>query len=294
MNNDLNILVHHFFNRSNISELPESDIREFLSHHPYSIAGQVLLAKKLQQSGSQELFIGQANASALYVHDPLWIHFLLNENKPSQAVESTGSQIAEQHVEPITDSTDSTENFFVEDISPDIEEEKTSDAEVESENLVSAANLPGKPAIEQTIPEGQVAEPENTSAVDAGEANPAVSFEPFHTVDYFASQGIRLQQAELGKDKLGQQLKSFTEWLRSMKRLPQATMEAQVDPVIEQSINRIAEHSLQEKEVLTEAMAEVWKKQGNTQKAIEIYNKLSLQNPAKSAYFAAKIEQLKS
>ena len=55
----------------------------------------------------------------------------------------------------------------------------------------------------------------------------------------------------------------------------------------------MAEHSLEEKEIITEAMAEVWAKQGNAQKAIELYTKLSLQEPAKSAYFAAKIEQLK-
>jgi hypothetical protein len=41
-------------------------------------------------------------------------------------------------------------------------------------------------------------------------------------------------------------------------------------------------------------MAEVWVKQGNKDKAIEIYNKLSLLNPAKSAYFASLSEQLKN
>ena len=40
-------------------------------------------------------------------------------------------------------------------------------------------------------------------------------------------------------------------------------------------------------------MAEVWKKQGNKAKAEEIYDKLSLLDPAKSSYFAAKIEELK-
>lgn len=118
------------------------------------------------------------------------------------------------------------------------------------------------------------------------EATPA--FEPYHTVDYFASQGIKLQQSEFGQDKLGKQLKSFTEWLRSMKKLPAAS--TQQDEVV----SVIAEHSLEDKEVLTEAMAEVWIKQGNREKAREIYGKLSLQNPSKSSYFAAKIEQLNS
>jgi hypothetical protein len=44
---------------------------------------------------------------------------------------------------------------------------------------------------------------------------------------------------------------------------------------------------------VTEAMAEVWEKQGNTIKALELYEKLSLLDPSKSSYFAAKIEHLK-
>lgn len=120
-----------------------------------------------------------------------------------------------------------------------------------------------------------------------------VTFEPYHTIDYFASQGIRLQQSDLSKDKFGKQLKSFTEWLRSMKRLPQAPLDTNIDDATQQTIQRIAEHSFEEKEIVTETMAEVWIKQGNKEKAIDTLHKLSLLNPSKSHYFAAKIEQLK-
>jgi hypothetical protein len=127
------------------------------------------------------------------------------------------------------------------------------------------------------------------------EEEPVMTFQSYHTIDYFASQGIRLQQADLTKDKLGQQLKSFTEWLRSMKKLPSA--ERQVagaeDDNRQQVVIMNAASSIEEKEVVTEAMAEVWIKQGHNEKAADIYRKLSLQNPSKSAYFAAKIDQLK-
>lgn len=127
------------------------------------------------------------------------------------------------------------------------------------------------------------------------EAEGEIVFQSYHTIDYFASQGIRLQQAELTKDKLGQQLKSFTEWLKSMKKLPKAEgyVAGPEEQSRQQAVIQTAASSLQEKEVVTEAMAEVWVKQGNHDKAIDVYNKLSLQNPSKSAYFAAKIEQLK-
>lgn len=130
---------------------------------------------------------------------------------------------------------------------------------------------------------------EEKNAVDLGEP----IFESYHTIDYFASQGIKLMQEEL-KDKLGKQLKSFTDWLRSMKRIGPIDSTTSIDEVTNQSIQRIAEHSVEEKEVLTEAMAEVWAKQGNPAKAIRVYEKLSLLNPAKSPYFAGRIEQLKA
>jgi hypothetical protein len=119
------------------------------------------------------------------------------------------------------------------------------------------------------------------------------TFEPYHTIDYFASQGIALQQADLSKDKFGKQLKSFTEWLRSMKRLPEASLDINMDEATQRTIQQVAEHSIEEKEIVTETMAEVWIKQGNTEKAIDTLHKLSLLNPSKSHYFAAKIEQLK-
>jgi len=59
------------------------------------------------------------------------------------------------------------------------------------------------------------------------------------------------------------------------------------------NIQVLAENSNAEPEVLTEAMAEVFAKQGKMSKAGEVYQKLSLLNPDKSAYFAAKIENLK-
>ncbi|MEO5681364.1 MAG: hypothetical protein ABIQ88_01920 [Chitinophagaceae bacterium] len=119
-------------------------------------------------------------------------------------------------------------------------------------------------------------------------------FEPFHTVDYFASQGIKLSKMEAdGKDKLGRQLKSFTDWLKTMKKLPQVSINKILAENEESKVVADAIHSLENKEVITEAMAEVFEKQGLYDKAAQVYQKLSLLNPGKSAYFAAKIDVLK-
>jgi tetratricopeptide (TPR) repeat protein len=121
----------------------------------------------------------------------------------------------------------------------------------------------------------------------------SIAFEPLHTVDYFASQGIKISEEALANDHLGQQVKSFTAWLKSMKKLHPGQLPEQ-NEVIEKIIQSSAEVSNQNANVLTEAMAEVLIKQGKKEKAIEMYQKLSLMNPSKSGYFAAKIESLKT
>lgn len=138
----------------------------------------------------------------------------------------------------------------------------------------------------ESAPVAHAAEP----AAVVAESTPL--FEPLHTIDYFASQGIRLTLEENPTDPLGRQLKSFTEWLRTMRRLPQRDREIVPDRVAEQAIQNFAAHSIEGKEPVTETMAEVLAKQGMPERARVVYEKLSLLNPDKSAYFATKIEQL--
>lgn len=127
----------------------------------------------------------------------------------------------------------------------------------------------------------------------AEEKTPDLIFEPLHTVDYFASQGIKLKEETTDNDPLSQQVKSFTQWLRTMKKI-YVEEETNLEPGIENEVILKADSSNTNAEVVTEAMAEVLVKQGKTQQAIEIYEKLSLRHPEKSHYFATRIETLKT
>jgi len=131
------------------------------------------------------------------------------------------------------------------------------------------------------------------SAFNAKNAD-SIVFTPYHMVDYFASQGIKLVLEDNPPDQFGKQLKSFTDWLKVMKKLPlQTTFEKQDEKDAEQ-IRHFAAHSIEERDILTESMAEVLAKQGMFENAIALFQKLSLLYPPKSAYFASRIEQLKA
>ena len=112
--------------------------------------------------------------------------------------------------------------------------------------------------------------------------------------DYFEAQGIEIDLASLPQDKFTKQLRSFTAWLKVLKHQEGNTQHlAEMGEEQEKMIAIIAEKANNATEVITEAMAEIWIKQGNKRKAIDIYSKLSFIFPEKSVYFALRIEQIK-
>ena len=115
-----------------------------------------------------------------------------------------------------------------------------------------------------------------------------VKANPFHTVDYFASQGIKADE----QDKMTYRVRKFTDWLKQIKVKNPQPQDLGTDVETEKLIETIAATSNEQKDIVTEAMAEVLVKQGKLDKAVQLYKKLGLLNPDKSAYFAAKIDSL--
>ncbi|MDB5203887.1 MAG: hypothetical protein JWQ27_3296 [Ferruginibacter sp.] len=153
-------------------------------------------------------------------------------------------------------------------------------ADVEAIVPVSPAE-PEAPSQEEATENTQPSKPEPDELL----------FQPLFTTDYFASQGIRLSEEMQSADKLGKQLRSFTDWLKTMKKVHESKLPAGNEQM-DASVQKLAEKSNQDEAVVTEAMAEALIQQGKFVKARELYLKLSLLNPAKSVFFAAKIEEL--
>jgi hypothetical protein len=265
MTDALNTLVRSIFRKESLNDCSLEELQQMAKQHPYFAPIQVLLAKKLEASGQPE-YTSQLQTASLYFNNPLWLDYLLNGVKTDMAAEEKPTHFEQPAAEPVA-----------------VAEAPLSVPEVEAEI----------PALNELVPP-PVVEEIKTEVKPVTDEEMVLSFEPYHTVDYFASQGIKLVQEDKPVDKFGKQLKSFTEWLKAMKRLPQTEIAKNIDTASEQKVVQLADHSNTEGEVVTETMAEVWLKQGNKEKAIEVYNKLSLINPHKSAYFASLIEQLKN
>lgn len=283
MNLQINQLVKSLLQKDNLEQCSLQEVEQFADRNPYFGAAQLLLTKKLQEEKSDR-YNEQLQKTFLFFHNSLWVQHLLNETGNAEIVAPEKKLeepiFAEVQQEPvIVEQIENPVLVSAEMKEPEMNQKQTIIAETAPELTTEVA----EPAID--IPALKI------EAIDPATAE--LTFEPFHTVDYFASQGIKFKEEEKPKDKFGQQLKSFTDWLKTMKRLPVSEITKAVEVNSEQKVEQLAEHSLKDREVVTEAMAEVWEKQGNAAKAIEVYSKLSLLDPSKSPYFAAKIEDLK-
>ena len=175
------------------------------------------------------------------------------------------------------------------------EEEKAAQSSVESttvEEVDFDENEGGfhDPAIVQAIEKIELQDP-NTNPASGTNKDFDFQLTPYHTIDYFASLGIKINM-ENEKDELSLKVKSFTAWLKTMKRL-QPGPETVTVKDIQSILNTQNDKENQPEAILTEAMAEVYLKQGLREKAIDVYDKLSLQNPLNSHKFADKISQIK-
>lgn len=292
MNGQINQLVKSLLQKDSLEHCSLEELQTFADRHPYFGAAQLLLTKKLKTENSAQ-YNDQLQKTFLFFHNPLWVEQLLSDTGQAEIIPAKKTavpEIVEAKEEPavalkksiVLDSEPILKKE--EAITPNQVEEKTVTIFEEANDVVSLA--------EQNTEEPEMKIPQlKMEPFDPTKAE--LTFEPFHTVDYFASQGIKFKEEEKPLDKFGLQLKSFTSWLKTMKKLPVREIAAVVDGISEKKVEKLAEHSLQQREIVTEAMAEVWEKQGNNAKAIEIYSKLSLLEPSKSPYFAAKIERLK-
>lgn len=237
-------------------DIPTPTLEKWVEDYPYFGVAQFFLAARLQQEGKRDLY-----KTNYYFTNPLWLQWHLGTATGIQAGKAATHASAE--------------------ILPEPEREETHPATVDMDNKIAGM------LSEQFAEFKKPLQPDTQLEIDSLE-------ERLHTIDYFASQGIKVDLSAMPQDKLTNHLRKFTDWLKQMKHMDNSGSEhLDSNPDREIAVVENARHSNKPREVLTEAMAEVLEKQGQVDKAIQLYIKLSFLNPEKSSYFAAKIEQLK-
>ncbi|MGN6532612.1 MAG: hypothetical protein ACTHK0_12785 [Ginsengibacter sp.] len=290
--------------QAGIIEIPTSEIPSFHEENKENSFTEIKDEEELPTSVNEDLPEGQAGIIEIPTSE---IPSFDEENKEIYSENTTGeeelppsvkeeiieipsSELVPGNVDNKDDHTEDIDQPKEAETEPLTEDEKN--IQSEDHNLSEEENVAEeKPVSDIKVPD-EVIDSSKVNVNSNEEEYDTVAFEPLHTVDYFASQGIKINEEALANDHLVKQVKSFTAWLKSMKKLHPGQMPEQ-NEVIEKIIQASSESSNKDANVLTEAMAEVLVKQGKREKAMEMYQKLSLINPSKSAYFAAKIESLK-
>lgn len=148
---------------------------------------------------------------------------------------------------------------------------------------------------------------------------------PIYTEDYFLHQGVHVsnnippaldkaESEEASAPGVLMRMMSYSEWLNHFKKHGDAAREEEQDQkalktmwqkeklaaaqeeeneeipenVFEMAVNSIT----REDGMVSEPLADIYAKQGKYDAAIDMYKKLSLRNPQKSAYFARKVEEI--
>lgn len=281
---DLQEITNAVAGKDSFESCSVQNLKQLVTQYPSFGPAQFLLAKKMHTEADENSSEAIQKA-ALFFQNPLWFDHLLNDtglggsrelSQPPLPIEDSVVMETPATIEAVVDQTRRHED--IQPVTGTITEESYDEEEDEEIEEYAGEPLREIPALK-------------IENIDPATAE--LSFEPYHTVDYFASQGIRAREEERPTDRFSQQLRSFTEWLKTLKRLPVTEVKMPTNPNEEKKVEQMAEHSISDREVVTETMAEVWEKQGNHEKALEVYEKLSLLDPSKSSYFAAKIEHLK-
>jgi tetratricopeptide (TPR) repeat protein len=292
-----NRIIQHIFREQDLSQVEEAALERLVADYPYFTAARLLLAQK-HYSRDHNLADPVIKRAQLYSNNHYYFYQQITGGSaiPPAATEEEDSAPA---------ALPQQEMMIPEMV--ETEEEETEAGIQQQPNVLLVAQL------DEAAPEEQTASdtaddglPIKIFPLEMPDEETTLIFQPLYTEDYFAYKKIKEpgQAEELNEQGMAD-MKSFTDWLRDMKRsFTQKTNKdwyhqqlhriyEDEDPEVSEAVEKMAMESITlNDDIVSETLAEIWAKQHQYQTAIQIYQKLSLLNPDKSAYFAQKIKEL--
>ena len=159
------------------------------------------------------------------------------------------------------------------------------------------ANIPESNLPEESIEQDAVIIP--VSTISEPETNQK---QPNDVEQKTNEQNLTMSAKKNKDEKEGQSPEEtrFTDWLEGLKKSSKSDNKSSETAKKKKKKKKKKakkdkakkKHELEQAEIISETLAELMAKQGYTEKAIEMYNRLSLLFPEKNSYFASKIEDL--
>jgi hypothetical protein len=279
---DVNTLIDTLKDSSLLLSTNATDCNKLTEQYPYFASAQFL------QYGSDTLQgKGDVQLAALYKQDPLLFAMMYTEFQ--QLVEQKNKK--EAIVEEPKNELNSKENII---ISTEVETK-----EPEKDILELINEIPNSNPITSSI--------SNERELKTNHTTEEVQISPIGTPNPPSTDDM---------DKSLMVMMSFTDWLNYFKTKQQrekeeerdkkalktswqkeklaAAVEEDVDEIPEPIFKQAMDSITMESNMISESLAKILATQGKTDKAIDMYKKLSLRNPEKSSYFANLIENLNS
>ncbi len=254
------------------STLPK--LKELTEKYPFCQTGQLLFAKNLYNIGSKD-YVKHLNIAATYAGSRKKLHAIINtlskESKKTETVLLFQNQNKETEI-----------------AKPIIENKP-----VDTQKPIEVKVIPDKQIVEEIKPISIVEEEKTTSpVVNASD------------VDKKTELQKQLQQrlAEIAKESKKEDVSSVAisnnnETINKNELIDKFIKEEpRLTPKNQDTINKedlSEKSSIDDSEIISETLAQIYYKQGDFNKAIQTYEKLSLKFPEKNTYFASQIENIK-
>ena len=294
--------LFHLTGKLDLSQLSTASLQQLADEWPYFAPAHFFLSAKSKENDPPASWIPAAQKTNIYFTNPYWLQYQLDAN-PSTWVEP----VMEEEAPPTqAEQTEKTAALVVPTVEAvkqmmrNIEPLQETNTETDEEPVPDEYIEENEVIPDTTLAENKISGLLSSQLADFKkpvEADAVLDIDAekkrLHTIDYFASQGIKIDLSAIPQDKLTMHLRKFTDWLKEVKHANASPNDLGTNLEMEKAVAETAKNSNETREIVTEAMADVLVKQGQSDKAIQLYIKLSFLNPEKSSYFAAKIEQLK-
>lgn len=266
-------------------------IQEYREKYPYSPLFAALYAKALHNLKDLK-YDGALRDAAIIMPDRSVLYHLIYKEPLKEKISSLEDRLNETSEQPKeSKQQDMLQEELVAEIVADPVDQNTQ--ELEQDILVEAINTSIQMDVDQLLEE-EVSDSIEDWKESASEEESVEEKEQSTHPAKFSDWLFAMKDAnDKRQDKTNKevQLLSSKELIDRFIKTKPRKIDISKDPVTPQEMGKL---SLVEDQVfVTETLAEIYAKQGKYQKAIKIYEQLSLNNPEKKVFFASRIRFLR-